>query len=105
MSWSPKPSGGQSPRHQGWRVYSHRERENAGGGVKEALGDKDSKSKESGRETCRAPGSVDADWREISTDGAGRNGLMRQKKKKPMTEGGRCLGLENAGLRVRVERV
>ena len=48
MSWSPKPSGGQSPRHQGWRVYSHRERENAGGGVKEIMKNKDSKSKEDG---------------------------------------------------------
>ena len=83
MPCSPKPSGGQSPRHQGWRVYSHRERENAGGGVKETLWDKDSKSKEDGLRQRDLQGPKEcarksAEKKFIAE--AGRNYLMRQKK-------------------------
>ena len=107
MSWSPRKSDGQSPRHQGWRVYSHREREDAGGGVKEIMKDKDSKSKEDGlrQRDLQGPGERERRSAEKKSFAeAGRNYLMRQKKKH-MTEGGRCLRLEGAALRVRVERV
>ena len=76
--------------------------------MKEALWDKDSKSKEDGlrQRDLQGPGERgcrSAEKKFIAE--AGRNYLIRQKKEKHMTEGGRCLGLENAGLRVRVERV
>ena len=76
--------------------------------MKEALGDKDSKIKEDGLwwRTLQGPG--ERGYRSAEKESiaeAGRYYLIRQKKKKPMAEGGRCLGLENAGLRVRVERV
>ena len=89
-------------------MYSHRERENAGDGVKEALGDKDSKSKEDGLRQRDLQGPGERGCRSVekkSIAETGGNGLMRQKKKKPMTEGGRCLRLEGVALRVGVERV
>ena len=46
------------PQTSGMAVYSHRKRENAGGGVKEIMKDKDSKSKEDGLwwRTLQGPG-------------------------------------------------
>ena len=74
--------------------------------MKEALWDKDSKSKEDGLrqrdlQCPRERGCSSAEKKSFAETGG--NGLMRQKKKKPMTEGGRCLGLEGIALRVRVE--
>ena len=74
--------------------------------MKEALGDKDSKSKEDGLrqrdlQCPRERGCRSAEKKSFAETGG--NGLMRQKKKKRMTEGGRCLRLGNAALRARVE--
>ena len=63
-------------------MYSHREREDAGGGVKEIMKDKDSKSKEDGPRQRDLQGPGERGCRlaaKKSIAEAGRNYLMRQR--------------------------